>query len=112
MNKYITDIIVLGVITFIIFLPTLINDSSIEKKTDTFFQRVDRDFDDCVKNANEDAANIDWCKKIKRSSELSFNSATRVSDSNSNIFITQAILFALAAIILNFKRRIESLENK
>ena len=113
MNKNIKDILAIGFIAFTLFLlPPVINYYFVEKKTDTFFKRVDEDFDDCVENANEDARNIDWCKKIKRSSELSFNSAKRVSDNDFSISITQAILFVLAMIILNLKRKIENLENK
>lgn len=112
-NKNIKDIIALGLIGFSLFLlPTVINNYFIEKKTETFFKRVDEDFDDCVKNANEDARNTDWCRKIKSSSELTFNSAKRVSDSNFNISIIQAILFVLAAVTLNLKRKVENLENK
>ena len=113
MNKNIKDIVAFGVLAFSIFLlPTVIDNYFIEKKTDTFFQRVDEDFDDCLKSANEEARNIDWCKKIKKSSELAFNSAKRVSDSNFNISIVQTILFVLAASTLTLKRKVENLENK
>src|SRR5688500_7753134 len=113
MNKNGKDILILGFISFGIFvLPTIINNYFVEKKTDTFFQRVDEDFDYCVKHANEDAKAIDWCRKIKNSSELAFKSAKRVSYSDFDIFFPQAVLFALAAITLNLKRRVESLENK
>ncbi len=113
MNKNVKDILALGFIALIIFLlPSVLDNYFIEKKTDTFFQRVDEDFDHCVKNANEDARNIDWCKKIKRSSELAFNSAKRVSDTDTSVSITQAFVFVLASIILTLKRKIQNLENK
>ena len=113
MNKNVKDILALSFIAFIIFLlPTVLNDYFVVKKTDTFFERVDEDFNDCVKSANEDAKNIDWCKKIKGSSELAFNSAKRVSDTDFSISIAQAFLFALAVIVLTLKRKIENLENK
>ena len=113
MNKNSKDILILGFIAFsIILLPIMIDYYFIEKKTDTFFQRVDEDFNDCVKNSNEDARDIDWCKKIKRSSELAFNSAKRVSETDISISITQAFLFVLAMVTLILKRKIENLENK
>jgi hypothetical protein len=103
-------------IAIVIFaLPTMLNNYFIEKKTDTFLERVDNDFNDCVKAANENTKDLDWCKKIKRSSELAFNSAQRVSETNfDNFDITffKMILFMLALITILLKRKVEFLENK
>jgi len=114
MNRNIKDIIVVCLSAFGIFLlPMAINYGFAEKKTDTFYKRVDADFDECVKNSNEDLKEIGLCKKIKRASELAFNSAKSVSESNSNNSIAQTVLFVFFAImIFNVKSRIEDLEKK
>lgn len=113
MNKNVRDAITLSLIAFGIFLlPTLFKYSFVEKKTDTFYQRVDEDFNDCVKNAGENPKDIRLCQEIKRASELAFSSSNRVADSSSNTSIMQGTLFVLAVIILNLKRRIEDLEQK
>jgi len=113
MNKNIRDIVALVLVALGFFLlPTVINDFFVEKKTDTFFERVDENYNDCLKNTNEDAKEIRLCKEIKSASELAFSFSKGVSDSNSNISITQGILFLLAAIIFNLRSRIEVLEKK
>jgi hypothetical protein len=114
MNKNIKDIIIIGLLAFVfILLPTLINYSSVERKTDTFFRRVDENFNDCIKNANEEPRDIRLCKEIKRASELSFNSATRISDSYSSFSVSPIILlFFLVIVTLDLRRRIEDLEKK
>ena len=112
MNNKFKDILKLSFIALIIFLlPTVLNNYFVNKKTDTFFQRVNEDFDDCLKNANGDEGNIEWCKKIKRSSELAFNSAYRVSDTNFATSFLQAIVFLLAMFTIILKRKVENLEN-
>ncbi|HVE55862.1 MAG TPA: hypothetical protein VNB22_03475 [Pyrinomonadaceae bacterium] len=113
MNKNIKDIIILSLIAFGLFLfPTLINNSFAEKRTDTFYRRVNEDFGDCLKNANEDSREIRLCREIQRASELAFNSATQVSYSNYNISFTQTILFLLAVFLFTLKGRVEDLEKK
>jgi hypothetical protein len=107
------NIILISLLAFCVFiLPTVINYSSVENKTDRFFERIDGNFDDCVKNAGEDSRDIHLCKEIKKSSELAFNSAKSVSNINSNTSILQTVLFVIAIIILNFKERIKKLETK
>ena len=113
MNKNIKDILAIGFIAFSLFLlPPVLDYYFVEKRVNTYLERVDEDFNECVENENGDARNIGWCKKIKRSSELAFNSAKRVSDADFKIPIMQTILFVLAVIILNLKRKVENLENK
>lgn len=113
MNKNIKDIIVITLLAFSIFLlPTVINYSSIDKKTDTFFERVDRDFDNCIKNANENSRDVYFCKEIRKSSELAFNSAKSVSDRYSNTSIIETVLFGVVLIVFILRRKIEDLETK
>ena len=113
MNKNIKDIIVVCLLAFGIFLlPSVINDKSVERKTDIFFERVDEDFDDCVKSANENSRDIYFCKEIKRSSELAFNSAKSVSDKYSNTSIVETVLFGLVLIVFVLRRKIQDLETK
>ena len=113
MNKNVRDVIALILIAFGIFLlPILINYSFVEKRTETFLKRVDEDFNDCVKNASENPKDIRVCKEIKRASELAFTSSNQVTNSSSNASIMQSVLFVLAVITINLRRRIEDLEQK
>lgn len=113
MDKNIKDIVVLVLLALAIFsLPTVINSSFADKKTNTYFERLDEDFNDCLKNAGENPRDIRFCREIKRSSELAFNSAKRVSDSQSNISITQTILYVFVFIVFLLIRKIENLEKK
>lgn len=113
MNKNIKETLVLvSIVLGVFLLPTVINSFFVEKKTDTFFERAHENYNDCLKNANEDEKEIRLCKEIKKASELAFSSSKRVSDSYSNISSTQVILFLFAAIIFNLRSRIEVLEKK
>lgn len=113
MNKLGKDIVVTIVLAFGIFvIPTILNYSFVDKTTDRFYERVDRDFDNCVKDAKENSKDEYWCKEIKKSSELAFNSASRTAQSYSNITIFQVILFVFLITVFNLRKRIEDLEKR
>ena len=111
MNKKVKDIIALALLAFALFLlPTVMNIYFVERRTDTFYSRVDEDFEDCVKNANADDREVRLCKEIKRSSELAFRSANQVSGTNFDSSVTRGILFVFGSMIIVLKRRIDNLE--
>ena len=113
MNRNTKNVFALILIGFSIFLlPTALNYYFVGKRTDTYYKRVDEDFNKCMKNTNEDSREIRLCEEIKRSSELAFKSATQVSESNFDITFTQMMLFALATFLFILKGRIEDLEKK
>ncbi len=76
----------------------------------TFYERVDKDHQQCRKYAKENNVETRWCDEIKEASETNFNLSDNFFDMYLVLLIFQPVLFVLIIGLMNLKKQVEELK--